>query len=227
MAGHRLSIPPVDQASVDAYLADLAGKLRGPQRRRRQILAELRDGLDQAIADHRAAGLAGERAVAAALAQFGTAQAVADAFAGELAIAYARRTIACYLATGPLVGIWWLLLLQAQPWRTGVVAFLTAIPVIPLVPIAITTAAGTVATTGRLIRWLPETGPRRAVTATTVIAALAIVADLGLLTLCTPWSTLWQPLAIPAVAASLTRIGCGLVTLRHAAALRQTTPAGT
>ena len=39
-------------------------------------------------------------------------QAVADAFEGELATAYARRTIALYVITGPLVGIWWLLLLQ-------------------------------------------------------------------------------------------------------------------
>ena len=39
---------------------------------------------------------------------------------------------------------------------------LAAIPVIPLIIVAIATAVGTLATTGRLMRWLPETGPRRA-----------------------------------------------------------------
>jgi hypothetical protein len=29
-----------------------------------------------------------------------------------------------------LVGIWWLLLLQPRPWRTGIIALLVAIPVI-------------------------------------------------------------------------------------------------
>ena len=47
----------------------------------------------------------------AAIAQFGSPYAVADAFGGELATGYARRTIAWFIATGPLVGIWWLLLL--------------------------------------------------------------------------------------------------------------------
>ena len=60
-------------------------------------------------------------------------EAVADAFAGELATAYARRTIALYVITGPLVGIWWLLLLRPDPWRAGLIALLAAIPVLPLI----------------------------------------------------------------------------------------------
>jgi hypothetical protein len=150
MASHRMSTRAAE-APVDAYLSDLAGRLRGPRRRREQILIELRDGLDHAITDQ-----TDDPAVTAAIAQFGAPQAVADAFAGELATAYARRTVAWYIATGPLVGIWWFLLLQPHPWRTGIIAFLSAIPAIPLIAIAIATAAGTLATTGRLIRWLPE-----------------------------------------------------------------------
>jgi hypothetical protein len=107
-----------------AYLTEVAARLHGPRHRRAQILAELHDGLDDAVADHVRDGLAPEEAADAALGGFGTPAEVAAAFAGELAVAYARRTLAWFLVTGPLVGIWWLLLLQPQPWRTGVVALL-------------------------------------------------------------------------------------------------------
>ena len=115
--------------------------------------------------------------------QFGSPHAVADAFAGELTTAYARRTIAWFIATGPLVGIWWLLLLHPSPWRTGLIALVAAIPVIPLIIAAIATAGGTLATTGRLMRWLPETGPRRALAATTAIAMLCMIIDLTMITM--------------------------------------------
>jgi hypothetical protein len=63
-----------------------------------------------------------------------------------------------FVVAGPLVGIWWLLLLYPSPWRTGLIALVAAIPVIPLIIAAIATAGGTLATTGRLTRWLPGTG---------------------------------------------------------------------
>lgn len=221
MASHRLSKPPAAESPVDAYLRDLAARLRGPRRRCQQILAELRDGLHHAIADHVTAGLAEDHAVTAAVAQFGTPQAVADAFAGELATAYARRAIAWYIVTGPLVGIWWLLLLQPHPWRIGVAALLAAIPVIPLILVVIATAAGTFATTGRLIRWLPEASPRRALTASITIASLALAGDLTVVAIYAQSDIPWQPLALLATAASLSRTACGLVTIRHATAMRQ------
>jgi hypothetical protein len=56
--------------------------------------------------------------------------------------------MAAYIITGPLVGIWWLLLLHPYLWRTGLIALLVAIPVIPLIAIAIATAATALATTG-------------------------------------------------------------------------------
>jgi HAAS len=133
MAGDHLTTQPA-QVQVDAYCRDLAAGLRGPRHRRERILAELRDGLDHAVSDHIANGLTATEAAKAAIAEFGTPDAVADAFAGELATAYARRTIVLFIVTGPLVGIWWLLLLQPHPWRTGLIALLVAIPVIPLLP---------------------------------------------------------------------------------------------
>jgi hypothetical protein len=228
MAGHRLTTTgnAPAQARVDAYLGELAHRLRGPRRRRAQILAELRDGLDHAIADQRTHGRTDDQAVEAAINRFGTPRAVADAFAEELATAYARHTIAWYIATGPLVGIWWLLLLQPHPWRTGLLALLAAIPVLPLITVAIATAAGTFATTGRLIRWLPEATPDRALTATIAIAALTLVGDLTVITLYLRSAAPVQPLAIPAIGASLTRIACSVLTLRHATLMRRTTRPG-
>jgi hypothetical protein len=217
VAGNTDTQPDV---ALAAYLCDLTARLRGPRRRREAILTELRDGLDHATDDHLAAGLPPERATTAAIAQFGTPQAVADAFSGELAIAYARRTIACFIATGPLVGIWWLLLLHPDPWRTGVIALVAAIPVVPLIVITIAAAGATLATTGRLMRWLPEANPHRALAATTAIAALCLIGDLTMITIYLLSGMPVRPLATVAVSASLTRIAASITAMRHATQMR-------
>jgi hypothetical protein len=222
MARHRLATN-TDTRPEDAlatYLSDVAAQLYGPRRRRAAILTELRDGLDQATEDNIAAGLPPDQATAAAITQFGAPQAVGDAFGGELATAYARRTIAWFIVTGPLVGIWWLLLLQPSPWRTGLIALLAAIPVLPLIVIAIATAGGTFATTGRLMRWLPETGPRRALAATITIAAMCVIGDPTVITMFMVSGAQTRPLAVIAIAASLTRIACSITTVRHATRMR-------
>jgi hypothetical protein len=215
------------EARLATYLAGIAAGLHGPRRRREQILAELRDGLDHAVADHAAAGLPPEQAVTAAIDQFGKPHAVAEAFAAELATAYARRTLAWFIGTGPLVGIWWLLLLHPRPWQTGLVALLAAIPVIPLIVVAIVTAAATFATTGRLMLWFPEAGPRRVLAATVAVAALAFTGDTVVIGIYA-WSDLpMRPLAVIALAASVTRIACSLVTVRQATTARSRIPAAT
>src|SRR4051794_2239291 len=159
MAGHPLNDARIaaSRAPIQAYLKDIGVRLVGPRRRRTQVLSELGDGLDQATDRHLADGMPVDRAVEAAVAQFGDPAAVADAFTDELGVAYARRTIALYVVTGPLVGLWWLLLLRPEPWRAGPTALLAVIPVLPLIAVVIATAGGTLATTGRLMRWLPET----------------------------------------------------------------------
>jgi hypothetical protein len=221
MASHRITTDTRADAALAAYLTDLAARLHGPRHRRAALLTDLRDGLDHATEDHIAAGLLPDQAAKAAIAQFGTPQAVAEAFRGELATAHARRTIAWYIATGPLVGIWWLLLLHPSPWRTGLIALVAAIPVIPLIVLAIATAGGTFATTGRLMRWLPETGPHRALAATTAIAALCLIGDLTMITIFVVTRTPTQSLALIAIAASLTRIACSITTMRHATRMRR------
>src|SRR5215211_204405 len=104
MASHSLNDNPAapSGAPIAEYLDQLDARLLGPGRRRSQILAELRDGLDHATEEHRAAGLSAQQAQTAAIAQFGSPPAVADAFAGELATAYARSTLPIYVITGPL-----------------------------------------------------------------------------------------------------------------------------
>ena len=223
MADHRLTTwtSPGAGASVDAYMDELARLLRGPRRRRERILAELRDGLGQAITDHTIHGRVEDQAVASAIDKFGTPQEVAAAFAGELATASARRTVTWYIATGPLVGIWWLLLLQPQPWRSSVIGVLAAIPVLPLIAVAIAAAAGTFATTGRLIRWLPEASPDRAATAAIAIAGLAVIGDLAVIALYLQSDAALRPLAIVAIGCSVARIGCSAVALLHATPLRR------
>lgn len=211
------------EALLRAYLDQVAAGLHGPRRHRTRILAELHDGLHDATADHLARGSSPDRAAAAAIASFGTPEQVAAGFAGELATRYARHTLTWYLATGPLVGIWWLLLLHPDPWHTGLAAFVAAIPVLPLVAAGLATAAGTLATTGRLMRWLPESGPRRALAATHGVAALAVAGDLLVIAVYLRSGIPAGPLALTAVTASVARTGCGLVVLRHATALRRAT----
>jgi hypothetical protein len=199
----------------------VAADLSGPRRHRVRILAELGDGLEEAVASRVADGLPRRVATVAALDEFGPPRAVAAAFAGELATAAARRTVGWFVVTGPLVGVWWLLLLHPHQWRTGLVALLAAIPVIPLVAVALATAAGTFATTGRLMRWLPETGPRLALTAAMAVAILAIGGDAVILGVWIGSGPGARPLAVVAVGASLIRVGCSLVALRRTVALRR------
>src|SRR4249920_2741112 len=87
-----------------AYLSDLAAQLRGPRRRREAILTELRDGLEQATKDRTASGLPPDQAAAAAISQFGSPHAVADAFAGELATAYAVASSPAIAPAGTCAG---------------------------------------------------------------------------------------------------------------------------
>jgi hypothetical protein len=199
-------------ASVDAYLADVADRLRGPRQRRHRILAELRDGLELAVEEQTPSAEAATRAIA----QFGRADAVARAFAGELATAWARRTVGRYIVTGPLVGLWWLLLFHAVPWRIGAVALLLAIPALPLIVLAIATALGIVATTGRLMRWLPEIGPHRALAAVLVVVGLVLAGDLTMVAVFARSSLPLTQLAIVAVAASVVRVAGSVVVVRHA-----------
>jgi hypothetical protein len=212
MADHRVTARA--ELGLAAYLDDLAARLPGAGRRRTRILDELRDGLELAAATGAAAGMTADQAVAAAIARFGHPRVVADAFAGELATARARHIMIGYLVTGPVVGSAWLLLLRPQPWLAGPLALVTAIPVVPLIALAVLIAAGTLAGTGRLMRWIPEATPRRALAAAAATAALCIAGDLTMIALCLGWGALTQPLAVVAAGLSAIRVAVSVHILR-------------
>ena len=212
------------RARLDAYVGELAVRLRGPRRRRQRVLAELRDGLDGAVDARITDGQPEGQAVTAAIAEFGSPETVAHAFGGELATAYARRTVTAYIVTGPLVGIWWLLLVQPHPWRTGLIALVVAIPVLPLIAVAVATAVTTLATTGRLMRWLPEASPHRALSATIAIAVIVLAADAAVIAAYARSDLALRPLAMVAISASLVRIGCSVTAICHAVARLRALP---
>ncbi len=153
---------PETQA-VEHYLRVLGDQLHGPARARTAAIEEIRSGLDDAITAHRTRhGTSATVAAEAAITQLGAPQVVAAAFAGELAVGQTRKALWILLLTGPLVGIWWLLLLATQSGAIQPAIILTAIPALPVVAAAIVIAAIVLATTGSLIRWLPESSPRQA-----------------------------------------------------------------
>lgn len=226
MASHHLTAGQTYSTSaVEHYLTELADQLLpGPRTARTRVLTEIRDGLTDTIDAHVAGGMPPEAAATTAIREFGNPATVAHSFAEELTTASARRTIAAFILTGPLVGIWWLLLLHPAPWRSGVLAALIAIPALPLLPVAIATAAGTFATTGRLMRWLPETTATRALAATSVIAAICVAADLTVLGVLTAHLATGRqhpaPLIAIAATASIARIAAATTTIRSTRVMR-------
>lgn len=186
MAGRRELAAPhgVSNSGVlDRYVASLRGRLSGPTRARARILEEVRGELDDATEANVARGLPAAAAAQAAVDDLGSADTVAAAFAGELGIRRARRVLVALLLTGPLVGIWWFFLLTPSPWTPRIGMVLAAIPVLPLIAAAVGIGIVVIATTGSLIRWLPEAAPRRALTAAIAVALVSILGDLSVLTI--------------------------------------------
>lgn len=152
--------------AVESYLAEVAARLPGPARAQRDIVAELRGGLLDAVDARRSAGLPPARAAEAAVIEFGDPRQVADAFRPELAARSARRTALTLVTTGPLLGALWAAaatashigIRHAPPWQWAGTPP-DSLPAFPMAAAAIAVtvwaALFTVAATGRLTRWLP------------------------------------------------------------------------
>jgi hypothetical protein len=103
--------------SIDGYVDRLDRLLQGQRRVRSDLVAEVRDGLVDATEALEARGI--DRAIAEcrAIAEFGSAEEIAEAFRSELGLAQARRTLvlfAAVLAPQPILwdeGRW--------PWNSG------------------------------------------------------------------------------------------------------------
>jgi hypothetical protein len=200
-----------DALIIDSYLAALATRLPGPRRARDAVIDELRDGLSELAARYTDTGRPPRAAAEAAVAEFGTVDQVAAAFAGELITRQARQIIAALIITGPLVGVWWLLLLTPA-----------GIPTLPLIGAAVLTGLLVLATTGGLARWLPSTAPARALTGATTVVVACIAGDVGMLTTLAIGSNAeLGVVAVVAVLASLVRLGCGVQLLRACLSARR------
>lgn len=101
----------VTRDPVERYLAELSRALRGPRRRKADLLAEARDSLVDATEAYEADGLSEHEAKEHAVAEFGELAEVVPGYRAELGIAQGRRT--AVLLT---------LVMTAQPivWREGV-----------------------------------------------------------------------------------------------------------
>jgi hypothetical protein len=221
--GDHLSAPGLDPADeiLRDWLDALANQLPGPTRARQAILAELHDGLLEAVDSQRGRGLPSARAAQAAVAEFGDPHTVARALAVDLAAAQARRTALAILPSGPLLGSLWLLALVAShrasrpisPWHAH--GPWTMFPVlVAALAVGVPAAVLAMAATGRPSRWLPDR-PSLAPTAAATAGIAGVAIDLTLLGMLTvqailgPAQIAWAPVSLAALA-SLTRLAlCG------------------
>jgi hypothetical protein len=220
--------------SVEGYLAELAGRLTGPRRVRRAVLAELEDGLLEAVEARTRAGLAEPAARAAALAEFGDPATVAAAFQPGLAASQARATVSGLLRSGPLLGLCWgatLLASGVTPWhRPHAGPLALALPLAGLLVGAVWLAAlATFAATGRLGLRLAHRGgsagvgpPRHGGTGVRLAGYAAAAAGLLCATLdltglaALAWATASAPGAVAVLPAAVAA-GASLVRLPAAA----------
>jgi hypothetical protein len=206
------------EREIAAYLAALDAALPGPRRARATIVDEIGDGLVTAADRQCARGAIPAAAVRAALSEFGPPHLVARSFAGELATAGTRRLLATLLLTGPLVGVWWLLLLAPGHWPPRPPEVLAAIPVLPVVGAMIAMALAVLAATGRLAHRLPPLSVRSTVRTGRAAANACLVVDvalLGQLAIVAAAPRGHSPVIMAAAAAaSLVRLCCVLVATR-------------
>jgi hypothetical protein len=208
---------PEAAAAVEDYLASVAMRLTGPAGARGAITDELRDGLLETLETQQAQGRSLSEAAAAAIAEFGDPATVAAAFGAELAAVQARRAALGLLATGPLVGLTWIVAAATNalpPWRNQLTGPWLALPLVGLALVIAGPALGlTLVATGRLVRRLGERLGRATLppTAAAVAGLAAAAADLTLLAIVTSqaltgpsWQE-WAPVML-AAGASLTRL---------------------
>jgi hypothetical protein len=99
---------------VSAHVAELDRVLRGPAGVKRGMIAEVRDGLADAVAGHRDRGLDPQRAAAAAVREFGSVYEVAPLLQEELTARQGRRTAQLLVVTFPAMLLAW-----AALWTSG------------------------------------------------------------------------------------------------------------
>ena len=136
---------PMDGTDLlDRHVAALGATLRGPGGLRRDVLAEVRDGLHDAAQAHRARGRAPADAAAMAVAEFGPVDDLAPLYQAELTVAQARRTALVVVLIFPALVLGWDLMWSAGlAWPTTGFPPPAAVPLLARVQDALgATAAG-------------------------------------------------------------------------------------
>ncbi|WP_214103000.1 permease prefix domain 1-containing protein [Acrocarpospora catenulata] len=101
--------------SVDEYADSLRRALRGPGRLKRDMVAEVRDGLRDAADAYRAEGLGPREAERRAVAEFGSVAEIAPEFQRELTAGQGRRTALLLFLTVPAVAVLWTVIWKFFP----------------------------------------------------------------------------------------------------------------
>lgn len=203
---------PDARVVLDRYLDALSALLSGPAGFRKEILAEIEDGLIEATTDAVAAGAEPAAAAQAAVEDCGDPQEVAAAYAPEVSATNARRVALTLLLSGPAVGVLWLAAVAPDafpPWDHAIAALDAAFSLIgPALVVGVPAAILAVAATGQLSRWLSARSSVPSASAT-LAAGAAGIADISLLigyaVRVTAGSGFHQ-IALLAVLASLTRL---------------------
>ena len=99
---------------VRAHVAELDRMLHGPGAMKRSMIAEVRDGLEDAVAGYQEGGLDPQGAATAAVRDFGSVRDVAPLLQEELTARQGRRTAQLLVVVFPAMLIAWDLL-----WTTG------------------------------------------------------------------------------------------------------------
>jgi hypothetical protein len=195
MDGRRVTdtadLDPAAVQVIDDYLGALAHRLPAHARLTPDVVAEMRDDLLTATAVLTPGSPGPVAAARAALADFGDEETIAWALRPELAARNARRLGIALLVTGPLGGVCWLAAVffgtgHAPAWRWLLVL------VAPAIVIGAPATELTVASTGRLSRWL-RPGTPLAGHALTIAGIAAGVGDLLLLIGCAGLLLLTSP----------------------------------
>lgn len=155
--------------AVDRFVADLARELRGPRALRRDVLAEVRDGLHDAAEAHGGHPDAAERAVA----EFGSVAELAPLHQAELTAAQVRRTALVVTVLFPALVLGWdLLWTHGVAWTAPAPPLVGALARVQDVVGAVAAALGL----GLLLATLrPRARPRRLAVATAAVGLGAAV----------------------------------------------------
>jgi hypothetical protein len=208
VARHLINRPaPALPPAAAVHLAAIAAAVPGRGRARRAALAELADGLTDAVDHYRSQGLTLEAAAATAVRECGPADVVAAAFERALEPRRARQTALTLLATGPAIGVLWLITLVPGQRPDALLLGHPALGAIVIVVIAASLTV--VAMTGPGSRWMPclRLDPRRIAAFACAGAALCdvlVLATAGVAVLSHETALPWMP-GVLAAAASLTR----------------------